>query len=402
MSEKKPSLHVNCALLDATGVKEETLAAYDSFTFNCAVVLQSEESRVLMSRYPMVMNCANVMTVPAGCKSSIINGSKTLSTADKAQEPTVLLVNGSLCVLPDAGEALRSYAALVVNGTLLCPDSLQAVASGATVNGKTRFYPQDALLIDRSLDIDPFFILQAKPDALYYVTGEVRITEEGLALQSLLEKRVKLLAKKAVVRAGYLSAAAEILSGEVKLLTVPDDCAYVRESAPLRSLIARYGKNLYLHCDLRLTEEDREALSCLEYLEVQRKTTLPKALEELFYQKCKKFNELEALTEKTAAAITDLPEAIITRQLLEGCPEKLQITDCVAVRFDPDIPPQLLKKIQRMEDCATVFCTRGQQVLLQLVCSDIGKFMDSSEETEKAPDGEKQQIVKVNCASYTL
>ncbi|MCI8442034.1 MAG: hypothetical protein HFG27_05830 [Provencibacterium sp.] len=402
MFEKKPCLHVNCALLDATNVKEETLSAYDRLHFNCAVVLQSEESRTLMSRYPSTMNCANVMTVSKDCRSSVINGNKTLSAADKMEEPSVLIVNGSLSVLPDAGEALRSYAALVVNGSLLCPDSLEAAVSGITVNGSTRFYPHNAVLLDRSLDMDPFFILQAKPDALYYVTGEVRMTEEGLPLETLLEKRIKLMAKKAVVRAGCLSIAAEILCGDVKILTVPDGCAYVRQSAPLRSLITRYGKSLFLHGSLQLTEEDREALSSLDYLEVQGKTTLPQSLEELFCQKCKKFQELEVLTEKTAAVIEDLPEATITRQLLENCSQKLHIADCDAVRFDADIPPELLGKIRDISDCAVVFCTREQQALLQLVCSDIGKFMDSSEETGKEQEEERQQTVKVNCAFYTL
>ena len=316
----------------------------------------------------------------------------------------MLIVNGNLSVLPDAGEALGSYTAIIVNGMLLCPDSLQAAVAEMTINGNTRFYPHDAILTDRSLEVSPFFILQAKPDALYYVTGEICMAEEGLQLSLLREKRVRLQAKTAVVRAGYLADTAELLASEdVKLLIVPDGCAYVRESAPLHALVLRYGKSLYLHGDLTLAGEDREALSSLDYLQVEGKVTLPKSLEDLFYQKCKKFKELEVLAEEEGKRIEDLPKAVVTRQLLESCPQGLSIRDCGSVRFDPDILPELLERVRLIEDSGNICCTRAQQAVLQLICRDSGGFSGSEEELPgEKEEEEKEQAVRVNCATYTL
>lgn len=404
MSEEKKILNINCALLDATKASEETLAAYDKIDIDCATALLTEESRVRLARYPVSIDAAKVKILPSGCCLQTVSGGMCLSGSQEAAPGTALHVSGGLTVLPGAEKALRSYAAVIVSGGMLCPDSMHADAAQIAVSGSVRYYPHDAILIDRPLTIDPFFILQAEAQRLYYVTKDVDITEEGLPLASLLEKGVRLQAKRAVVRAGYLADAAKLLAGDMRPTVVPDDCAYVREEAPLDVLTARYGKRLFLDCKLSLSADDSEALSSLEYLEVQGEVTLPQALLEPFCQKCKKFGKLNVIREgKNAACICDIPEVIVTRQLLESCPQELRISDCAQVRVDPDIPPELLGRIRLIEDCGDIRCSREQQAILQLVCSDIGTFSDSAAFDGETPKTEKGYLVtKVNCASYVL
>ena len=402
MNEEKRILNINCAMLDATKACEETLAAYDEIDIDCAAALLTEESRLRLARYPLRMNAAKIELLPSGCCLQTVSGGMCLSGSEEVAPGTALHVSGGLTVLPGAEKALGSYVSVSVSGGLLCPDSMHAEAARISVSGSVRYYPHDAILINRPLTIDPFFILQAEAQRLYYVTKDVDMTEEGLPLAGLLEKGVHIEAKRAVVRAGYLAEAAQLLVGNIKPVIVPDDCAYVRQEAPLDVLAARYGKRLFLDCKLSLAADDRKALEALDYLEVQGEVTLPQALLEPFCQKCKRFNKLNVIREG-AAGICDIPEAIITRQLLESRPQGLRISDCGQVRFDPDIPLELLERIRLIEDCGEICCSREQQAILQLVCSDTGPFSDSEASGEKSPKTQDSRCVTcIDCAVYVL
>ena len=150
MSEPK-TMVINCALCDATQTREETLQAYDQVVINAATVLVSEESAQLLHRYNVSLNAAAVYTVPAGCQPKIQNGRYTISGDRTPERPTALMVNGALTIQPGSQEALRGYAAILVNGSVSCPESLSGQLPQLQVNGSTVIYPDNAILLKRCL-----------------------------------------------------------------------------------------------------------------------------------------------------------------------------------------------------------------------------------------------------------
>ena len=117
-------LMINCGGCDARNVSEETLAAYETVTINCGEVLVTKESKDLLNRFGVTLNCGNVLEIPLDVKLTKINGSGQILSTDTLDEKTYLKVNGSLEIGPGTQEVLKNYVGIAVNGKVTYPESL--------------------------------------------------------------------------------------------------------------------------------------------------------------------------------------------------------------------------------------------------------------------------------------
>lgn len=374
METKRKKLVINAAMCDLRGATEEKLGLYESVTVNAATVLVDARAQALLAAYPVRLNVADMLEVPDGEDVDVTmqNGAFTISAASApaGAKRTVLIVNGTLTVEPDAGEALQPYLSIRVNGTVLCPETLAgALAGRLSVNGSMTVYPEGAVLLRRTFVVDGTFPMRAKA-ALYFAERRVVLLDPEAEPAALVEKGVRFKTREALLAKGLAAAAAPLFDDATELTVLPDGCAFVPDDATLNeALLRRYGPRLYVNGDLTLTEDSGPLLGRLEYLRVNGNVRLPAALVDAFGGIRAEYATLRVLRGRQ---LTDKPMLRIDRALLERNPDGLQVSDCAIVKLAADIPPELIEERLTFADCGVVRCTEEQEGAVSLVSEDVG------------------------------
>ncbi len=141
-------LNINAAVCDARKVQEETLANFESIDINGALFITSPNARAMMSRHNVRINCSKSIDLDDETTLNTINGKTTFTGRNTPNGRQYLLINGTMTITPDAGDALRQYMGMTINGTVYCPDFLATVlASKASINGKLYTYPEGAVIL---------------------------------------------------------------------------------------------------------------------------------------------------------------------------------------------------------------------------------------------------------------
>lgn len=404
MSEPK-TMVINCALCDATQTREEVLQAYDQIVINAATVLVSEESTQLLHRYNVNLNAAAVYTVPAGCRPQVQNGRCTISGDRVPEQPTALMVNGALTIQPGSEKALQGYAAILVNGSVSCPESLSGQLPQLQVNGSTVIYPDNAILLKRTFVVDPVFVLRAK-NADYFAQRRVVLVDDRLDMASLVAKGVKFLTRQAIVAQPLLEQAIALFDDETEIVVVPQGCAFVNDDLKLTdAAIRKHGTKLYINGNLILTTNSVRSLEQLEYLKVNGTVLLPASLLESFEALNAEYNDLKVVK---GTLVTDRPVIKVGLDALQQ-EDGLELMDCAAVTLSPDLPPQLIREKLAISDCAVVNCTPEQRDAVEAVSQDVATIQDGTDgdADEGSPLGFLKDIFSgkrkmVNAANYQL
>lgn len=366
-------LKINAVLCDLRKVQEETLSAYESITVEGSLALVSSRARVLIARYPVVLNCATVLDLDEDVTFSVINGRADLTGANAPDGKKFLLVNGSLCISPDAGDALRQYIGIYVNGTVQCPRSLLGRMGNLQVNGKTYAYPDGAVFLKRTAVLDPLFPARAK-NAVYWAANRIIAVDPHLDGEALAAKGARFAAREAILSEALAPVLAPLFDAETELTLVPDGTAVVPDDLALTdAALRRYGPKLYVLGDLTLTEDSRAALGQLAYLHVAGDVTLPASLAEDFAALDAEYGKLIVTKGRTFAGMAHLA---LSRALLQQETDGLRIVGCACVELDADIEPQLILDRLSITGCARVGCTPEQRDALYIVshaCAHIGE-----------------------------
>ena len=120
-------LLIESAICDLRKAQEETLAAYDNITIQSALLITNPRARALLAKYPFTLQCAQTLDLEDDIQLNTINGQTTLTGQNTPNGKQYLIINGSLTVTPDAGDALRQYMGITLNGAAYCPTSLATV-----------------------------------------------------------------------------------------------------------------------------------------------------------------------------------------------------------------------------------------------------------------------------------
>lgn len=396
--ENKRKLHINASMVDMTRAREESFAAYEEISINAAVVLTTEPVRTLVSRYHVKISAAAILDVPAGAKLRVINGSGELTKGEIAAEPTVLMVNGSLLVHPDADEALDSYAMMLFNGSVLCPDNLRGAMGRATVNGSLNYYPAEAKLVRGDLELNRRFIRKASEDELYYVTGTVTMLREDLDADALIGKDVTLMAKRALLRARY-EPVSDLFDGNPEIVLVPDDYAFIGSGAVMEeALILKHGKKLFIDGNLSIPDEALPLAEQLEDVIITGTLIMKESVKAAWLKVVSQFAGLRLYKGQLLEGLTELT---VTNAMLDAADEGLTIIDCVNLTIDAEVSPERLKeKIHGFEDCVNITCAAEQAGIVRLLAKDCVNV--TVDEDDDIPEEEDGDWVKINAASYML
>jgi hypothetical protein len=363
------TLKIDTALCDLRKVQEETLAAYESIEIQASVALTNARARALLTRYPVHMDCAQIVDIEEPVALSVANGKVTLSAADRSDAKKYLMINGILTIQPDAGEALRQYVGISVNGIVECPRSLAGQIPCLQVNGLTSVYPDEAILLNRTAVLDRTFLLRAKENALYWAAKRIIAVAPDLDAAALAAKGVRFESREAILSESLAPVLVPLFADSTDLVIVPDGTGVVQDDLELTdAALRRYGPKLYILGDLELTEESLSALRQLEYLHVSGDVELPASLEEAFASLHAEYEELHIIKGRKLSGMSRVQ---ITRPMLLDAADGLFVTGCARVTLDEAIEPELIRQKLTLQGCARVLCTDVQVGAVYTIAKDI-------------------------------
>lgn len=396
--ENKKKLNVGCAICDVRFATEETLSAYEQVSISCATLISSPEARALLSRCHAEISTAHTLDVEGNIKMSTVNGKMHLTPSQTAsEEKTILVVNGELDVDPGSEEVLKSYAAVMVNGVVVVPESMMGLLAGMTINGALQTYPDGCIRLESTTILDRTFALRAKQDALYYAASRMIALNRDIDFQKLEEKNVRFATKKLIIAESLVEAALPLFDEKADIQILPDGCAYLNDDVTLDgALVRRYGGKLYIGGDLTLLEDD-PWLDQVTYLRADGDALLTKDLQDKLHAMGAEYKDLYVVG---GVLLTGKSSVHLTRAMLERAERGLSVVSCAAVTVDEDVSAQLLQeKLVSIVACANVTCTEGQKAVIELVAEDVAKIGLEQERKEQEDD---PNTVNVSAAFYTL
>lgn len=360
---------INCGICDARNVSEETLKAYERVVINSGTVLVSPESKVLLDVYGVIMNSGNVMEVDKDAKISSTNGSTRINGSDAVTGKTFLLVNGSLEIGPDAREVLKQYVGITVNGTVLYPESLSGCLGQMKVNGSVHIYPDEAIVLKRNAVIDRLFALRAK-NKLYWSARRMIMADPQLDGAVLAAKGASFSSKEVILAESKVESMLDLIDEKAEIIIVPDGTSVITDDVELTDLtIKKYGTKLYILGDLKVTREAENALSALEYLNIQGDASVPAVLKDSLMERITQISGKVKVVKDTA--IHGKTSLRISKWMLEQAADGLSVDDCVNVTLDADIPGRLILERLSLSDCVNVKCTAEQETAVAAVSEDV-------------------------------
>lgn len=362
-------LIINCGDCDARNVSEETLAAYESIIINAGDVLVTPESKILLNRYGVTMNCGDVLELEKDVQLSRINGSAQIKSTDIVPARTCLVVNGTLDIGPNTQKVLQQYVGISVNGSVTYPESMSSFLRGMSINGSTVCYPDDAIVLKRNAVIDKVFALRAR-NKRYWSAKRMIMVDPELDAAALAAKGATFSTKEVILAQAKVEELIGLIDETAEIVIVPDGTSVIRDDVALEdALIRKYGTKLYILGDLRIPKEAGEALAQLEYLNVQGDVSVTEAWKGLLLEKAAQISgDIRVIRGRT---ITDKMSARISKWMLEQEPEGISVVDCMKVRLDEDIPNEWILERLSIRDCMNVECTPEQESALAAVCEDV-------------------------------
>lgn len=378
-------LMVNCGTCDARNVSEETLKAYEHIIINAGSIVVTPESKDLMNRYDVTMNCGDVVELDKDVQMSSVNGSMQINSTDAAPEKrTYLHVNGSLEIGPDTQDILSKYVGIDVNGSVTYPQSMSGKIP-LKVNGSTTCYPDGAIVLKRSAVIDHLFALRAKAK-LYWAAKRLILVDPQLDGAALATKGCTFSAKEAVIAQSKVEELIGLIDEKTEITIVPDGTAVVLDDLELNAMAGKkYGAKLCVFGDLEIVSSGKQALEQMEYLNVRGDVLVPGELETLLAEK---LTEVEGTVEVMRGRyLKDKLSLRISREMLEKEPDCVTVRDCVQVKLDGDIPGELIQEKLRLDSCVKVQCTPEQEPAVGLVSQDVVQILTGDDEEDGGIDG---------------
>lgn len=401
MSKK---LVINCASCDARKVTEEKLMAYDEVVINAALVITSVESRAIMDKFPVTMNCASVIDVEGDVQVSTVNGLAQIKSTDTLTGgKRFLIVNGSAEIGAGTEKVLEQYAGILINGSVIYPESVGACLGMMKVNGSSICYPDGAIVLKRSAVIDRTFALRAKKN-LYWAQKRLIMVDPELDMEKLKQKGATFCAHEAIVAESKVEAAVELLDEKTEIVVVPDGTTVIMDDVTLNDItVKKYGTRLYILGEASVEKDAAAAIGSLEYLVICGDVSVGEGLKDLLLEKADKISGTVQVV-KNNMILADKSSVRISAWLLEREPEGILVKDCTSVTIDPDVPKEMIVEKLSIVDCASVICSEDQEDAVGSICCDVanigreGSALDVGKLIEEAVSAG----TAVNCSEYVL
>lgn len=400
--ENKKNLKINAAVCNVRKVTEEYLSRYGSVKINSAVLITSPEAQAVLGKCGVKINAAsNISLTDETVRFSVINAPMTIRVGQTAPgQRLACIINGPVTLEPGCEEVLDSYAYLVINGPVTCPESMTGLLSGFQINGPIRAYPDGAILLKRCTVLDRVFHLRARQDALYYAAKQVVALAPDINFARLAEKNVRFATKRLLVAESLAESAVPLFDEKADIEIVPNGCAYVDDDAVLDdTLVRRYGGKLYIDGDLTVNGDSAAALDQVSYLRVDGGLLVSKSMKDRVLGMDLIYDELHIVG---STLINDRHTVAVSAAMLEDAEDGVSVIGCAEVVFAGDITPALLKeKLVSLTDCAHVSCSEEQRPVIEAIAQDVAHISCGGEEEEEETE-QDEDTVSINAAYYTI
>lgn len=389
-------LKINCATCDVRNLREEVLQAYDSVSINCTSILATPESKALMSRYSVQMNCADVLVVGSEVKVKTINGKAQIKASDAAGEPFYYVVNGMLEIEPGTEKFMEKCVGLKVNGMVLYPESMAGHLGMMDVNGKSVSYPDEAIVLKNNAVVDRAFALRAK-NRLYWSAKRMILVDAKLDGAVLEQKGARFAAAEAIIAESLVESLIGLIDERTQIVIVPDGTAVIMDDITLDdTCLERYGRKMYVAGDVSVEENCAGAVKELEYLYVEGDMEVAANVKKAVLEKTEFIDgELKVYY---GTVLRNMSQVNVTAKLLELENDGVSIVDCAVVKLNADVSGEMIRKMLRLQDCDVVECSGAQYASVMAVSENVGVIQtDMREEPE-----EDRDVVKINTANYVM
>ena len=378
---------INSAVCDARAVTEESLKAFERIIINSSVLIVGEDSKDLLNKYPVTMNVANVLELPAGQNINVqtINGKGEIGPESDGAG-SFLMVNGRLTIADGSLDAVKSFYGIHVNGKVLMPRSFEGRFPNIKVNGKIGYYPDGATILKTDTRIDALFILRAS-NSLYYSSGNLYFLDTELDTEKMIEKGMKFSARKIVIAESLVRTLVSLFDEEAEIVKVPDGTQLIDDDLELKpKTIKKYGTKLCVTGDVSI--KDADALSSLEYLFADGTVSVNKDLEEVFDEIESVYDELRVI-DPDLGLIADRPIVKVGTSVLEKYPKGVRVEDCAKVTLSEDLSVEDIMDKLHIADCAMVVCSKEQEEAVNMISEDVAviRVAGQNPEDEDEQDG---------------
>jgi len=365
---EKKKLIINTAVCDSRNVIEETLKSYEEININTAFMLVSEKSKVLLSKYNININSADVIEVEEDANLVVQNGSYELNGSTSFYKPTVLLVNGSLNITNELEDRLENILFINVNGMLSYPSSLDGKLPPIKVNGSIECYPSDAIKLKSKVVIDDLFVLRAKENK-YYAKNKVIISDELVNLDKLNELGITFITKKAIIKEELLEEAVNLFDESVKIKIIPKGYSYYEDRKLDSQFIKKHGNKIYTDGDLVIDNNYLDVLEKIEPLIVEETLYVTAKASKILAKKDIEYNKLEITKGET---IEDRAFITIDRVLLNQNEDGLRVQDAGIVKISKDLSIERIINELELVDCGIVNCSEEQKSAVEMISKNVG------------------------------
>lgn len=402
MSEKKNYI-LNCNVCDTRKVQENVFEGYEKVVINADILISNQRSKAILNKYAVTLNVDAAIESEEEFEFTTQNGSYEINSESVPVKAACLVVNGSLIIRPGTEEILKKYVKIVVNGGVKCPQSLAAYVQSMSVNGMTEFYPDECILMGKTLEIDKYFPVRARENGYYY-SAEVLMLDEKMDLEKLKNKKVRFRTEKLTIAEQMLEDVIHMFNDELELVVVPEGYRYLEGTVALdKKTVKKYGTRLFVDGDLELNETEDQVLDQIESLKV---TGEIKILEE----QQEKFEELDAeydsVTVVKGMIISDRIDAVIDCEMMEMHPSGILVQNIVDVKISEDIPAEQILEMLQIENCVSIFCSESQKSAVTMISKNV-VYIKTVENEEKSRDKNTvEELLKgnnvINADNYVL
>ena len=369
-------LRINCETCDARRINEDNYKEFSSIRIYTENLIVDDRSKEILNRLPFNIKAEEVRSKDIGeapgNMTQTINGVYEISPNSTVAEGTAISVNGMLKIAPGSQEVLKKYCRITVNGIILCPKSIAAMLPfpGLSINGMTKAYPDDYVLLANRYKLDKYFPMRAPENTGYFAATFIYDNDPETNFNKLAEKNVKFSTDKIYIRKSHLDAALPLFNIEAEIVEIPDNCRVIVEDENEidDQYVNTYGTNLYIIGNAHISSANMSALNRLESLVVEG--------ELVTNQECvPRLNDIKASYKKIVVAegivMEDMPIANLDRVTLEAAADGILIRDCALLKIAKDIPAELIRERLKIRDCAKVTCSDEQKGAVSAVSSDV-------------------------------
>ncbi len=407
----KKEFYLNCDVCDARKINEESLSGYEQIVINTDVLLVDERSRSVLNKLPMVCNMDGMLDVEGEVSVVSANGNYEISGDTVFSEQTVICVNGKLSVRPGTEKVMENILKICVNGSARYPESMAPFMGRLAVNGEARCIPDGCIELKPVFVVDKYFPFRAKQDGKYYVSQKVVLTDTDVDVKTLTDKNVHFVTERFMIREELIPQAISMFEENVEMDVVPAGFAYIEEGAELNeALLQKHGRRLYIDGDLMLTVGSDNCFDKVEGLRVNGNVCLLKRQAEALARVDADYRQLIFVKGRN---VSNRSYVVVDKAMLETSPDGLEIGNCAALKVNQDVSPELILENLSVRNCAKVFCSPEQKSVLQLVCENVAKIIDTaktdSEDGDEEADEdilgmleEDENIKTVNADTYIL